>query len=193
MVAGPGAGRCGETGGGAACEPFGCTEGRWLRVVGAVGGVGSGMSVWRGRTYDPRAVRPETGSAMGVRGRTGPFPLPPGGVPFEFTDVPPHRRKSPTWRNPPSDVQRPNAGNLGPLPPKSARSRPRPPGPKLLPNMATLGPGTRAAFSARGCEIPAKHWCLRNRTNSRALPGYCAFWPHAELGRWEYPQMGCPG
>src|SRR5262249_653839 len=95
--------------------------------VGEVGGVGGGRSGWGGGTYDPRAVRPETGSAMGVRGRTGPFPLPPGGVPFEFTDVPPHRRKSPTWRNPPSDVQRPNAGNLGPLPPKSARSRPRPP------------------------------------------------------------------
>src|SRR5262249_47526912 len=136
--------RCGETGGGAACEPLACTDGGGLRPVGGGGGVGSGMSVWRGRTYEPRrAQRPGTGQGMGGRGRTGPSPRPPGGVPFRFTDVPPHRRNSPTWRNPPSDVQRPNAGKLGPLPPKSAQSRPRPPdSANLLPNMATMGPGT---------------------------------------------------
>src|SRR5262249_30854386 len=157
-MAGPGADRrCGESGGGAACASFGCTEGRWLRVVGAVGGVGSGMSVWRGRTYDPRAVRPETGSAMGVRGRTGPFPLPPGGVPFVFTDVTPHRRKSPTWRNPPSDVQRPNAGNLGPFTTEICPKLTSAPGPKLLRNMATMGPGT--------CGVQ----CPRLRNTSEAL------------------------
>jgi len=196
--------RCGETGNGAPCEPLGCTEplawmwDRWFRPAGGVGGVGSGIRFWRGRTYDPRVDEPtgRLGTTKGGRGRTGPFPLPPGGVPFRFTGVPPTQTQITEVAEP---THRTFKGQtlvklIGPLPPRSGQSRPQPPhSVKLLANMATMGPGTAPAFSARGCERPAKHWCLQNRTNSTALPGYRAFWPGVEPDRWEYPQMGCRG